>query len=195
MHAGQGKSRTPLPTVWLMSDERVATDDLVRAVARLPRQSAVILRHYRLDPIARRALFNQVRRAARKRHCRILLAGDARTAMHWGADGHHGPTAGPRNPRWLHSAPAHSHKEMRDAQRAGADVVLLSPLFRTRSHPGARPLGPARFAALARLATLPVIALGGVHPRHAALVRRLGAMGYAAIDGLTPRRGPRGGAI
>ncbi|MCW2386019.1 MULTISPECIES: thiamine phosphate synthase [unclassified Sphingobium] len=195
MHAGQGKSRTPLPTVWLMSDERVATDDLLRAIARLPRQSALILRHYRLDPIARRALFNQVRRAAHKRHCRILLAGDADMARHWGADGHHGPTAGPRDPRWLHSAPAHGHKEMRAAQRAGADVVLLSPLFRTRSHPGARPLGPARFAALARLATLPVIALGGVHPHHAALVRRLGAVGYAAIDGLTPRRGPRGDAI
>jgi len=34
---------------------------------------------------------------------------------------------------------------------------------------------------------MPVIALGGVRPRHARLIRRLGAAGYAAIDGLTAR--------
>lgn len=66
--------------------------------------------------------------------------------------------------------------------------MLVSPLFATRSHPGAKPLGSARFAALARLSPVPVIALGGVKPRHAGLIRRLGAAGFAAIDGLVPRR-------
>jgi len=188
MHGGQGKSRTGVPTVWLMSDERVAQADLMRAVARLPRGSAIVLRHYQLDESRRRALFKRVRKAARQRGCRVLLAGDPALARAWGADGHHGHLSAQRGKPWLHSAPAHDVAELRAALRAGADVILLSPLFATRSHPGAFALGAVRFAGLARRCPVPVIALGGVHPRHARLVRRLGAVGFAAIDGLTPVR-------
>jgi thiamine-phosphate pyrophosphorylase len=138
-------------------------------------------------------LFVQVARIARRRGLRLLLAGDAALAQAWAADGHHGPGprplgAGPARTPWLHSAPVHDARQLRAAIRAGADAVLVSPLFATRSHPGVRPLGPVRFAALARLAPVPVIALGGVKPRHAGLIRRLGAAGFAAIDGLVPRR-------
>jgi len=193
MRHGQGKSARigkALPRVWLMTDPRVTDAALMRAIARLPRGAAIVVRHYHLPPAQRRALFERIARVARRRGCRVLLAGDPATARIWGADGHHGShgrgviAAGKP---WLHSAPAHDARELRRAVRAGADAVLLSPLFATRSHPGAAPLGPARFAALVRHAAMPVIALGGVRPRHAALVRRLGAAGYAAIDGLVGR--------
>jgi thiamine-phosphate pyrophosphorylase len=190
MRQGQGKlcgDVSFLPCVWLMTDERVAEADLLRAVSRLPAGSAVIVRHYGLEEAARRRLFDQVRRIARRRGILVLLAGDPALALGWGADGHHGRTPH-RFGGWLHSAPVHNMAELRLAVHAGADVVLLSPLFATRSHPGARPLGAMRFAALARLSPVPVIALGGVKPRHAALVRRLGASGFAAIDGLVRRR-------
>lgn len=151
-----------------------------------------MLRHYTLAEAARRTLFERIRQIARMRHCLILLAGDPETAHLWGADGHHGRA--PRSAvmsragrRWRHSAPVHDADELAVAIEAGADAVLLSPLFATRSHPGAPSLGPARFAALARRAPMPIIALGGVRPRHARLVRRLGAAGYAAIDGLSGR--------
>lgn len=184
MRQGQGK----IPSIWLMTDPRVAEADLLRAVRRLPMGSAVVVRHYGLPEAERRVFFTRIARIARHRHARVLLAGDADTALRWGADGHHGPTPRPRGaPRWLHSVPVHNVPERRAAERAGADAILLSPLFATRSHPDARPLGPARFAALAQLAGVPVIALGGVHPRHAPLLRRLGAIGYAAIGGLVPR--------
>jgi len=169
-----------------MTDERVAEADLLRAVARLPRGAAVLVRHYGLEASARRRLFDAIRRIARGRGVLTLLAGDAAQARAWGADGHHG--RGTRRAAGLRSAPAHDAAEMRAAARAGVDVILLSPLFATRSHPGARPLGVVRFAALARLSPVPVIALGGVRPRHAGLVRRLGASGYAAIDGLVRAR-------
>ena len=71
------------------------------------------------------------------------------------------------------------------AQRAGADLLFLSPLFPTRSHPDARSLGRVRFAALAHATPLPVIALGGVTARHRRSLAALGAAGWAAIDGLT----------
>lgn len=197
MSQGQGKyaiRNDAVPRVWLMTDERIAAPDLLRAIARLQRGSAVIFRHYGLDEAERRALFGRVRSAVRERGCRVLLAGSPELAHDWGADGHHGrQPSRPRAGTWLHSAPVHDARELRVAIRAGADVILLSPLFVTRSHPGVRPLGPVRFAALARRSALPVIALGGVRPRHARLVRQLGAIGFAAIDGLTVRR-PQSGS-
>jgi len=183
-----GKSARHRPTLWLMTDERVAEADLLRAIARMPRGSAVVVRHYGLAGPERRALFDRLRRAAHRRGLCILLAGEARQARDWGADGHHGRSpARSCRPGWLHSAPVHDHRELVRAERAGATLVMISPLFATRSHPGARPLGPARFTALAGAARTPVIALGGVHLRHIGLVRRLGAAGIAAIDGLTRR--------
>jgi thiamine-phosphate pyrophosphorylase len=190
MRQGQGKLRGKVPGVWLMTDERIGDADLLRAVGRLPRGSAVIFRHYSLPESERRALFERVKRAARRRHVLILLAGDAAQARAWRADGHHSRTGRPfcTHRAWLHSAPVHNHRELVAACKAGADVLLVSPLFATRSHPGVRPLGPSRFTALAREARLPVIALGGVKPCHAAFLHRLGAQGYAAIDGLVALR-------
>ena len=175
-----------------MTDERIAQADLMRAISQLPRGSAVVVRHYSLALEERRALFDQVRQAARRRGCVVLLAGDALLAKRWGADGHHSRSRSRvmAGKRWLHSAPVHGHRELVEAVRKGADAVLISPMFATRSHPGAAPLGAVRFAALARQSLVPVIALGGVHPRHAALVRALDAAGFAAIDGLLPRSAP-----
>lgn len=182
-----------MPSVWLLTDERVAEADLLRAIARLPRGSAILVRHYTLDDVARYGLFKRVRRVARRRGCVVLLAGDPAQARAWGADGHHGRARADRGMGvcarpWLHSAPVHDSRELLSAISAGTDAILLSPLMATRSHPGARPLGAFRFAMLARRSPVPVIALGGVRPRHAGVVRRLGASGFAAIDGLMPAK-------
>lgn len=79
---------------------------------------------------------------------------------------------------------AHSLRELGMARHLGADAVLLSPVFATRSHPKARTLGPLRFRLLAARAGLPVIALGGMDARRA---KRLRAGRWAAIDGLLAR--------
>lgn len=183
MRQGHAKSRA-IPSIWLLTDERVGEAAILHAARRLPRGAAIILRHYATAEVERRLLFRRIRSITQRRGLVLLLAGDPAMARAWGAQGHHGRASASRGQGWLHSAPVHDRRELDLAVRAGADVVLLSPLFPTRSHPGAAALGPARFAALARLSPLPVIALGGIHPRHANLVRRLGAQGYAAIDGL-----------
>jgi thiamine-phosphate pyrophosphorylase len=63
-----------------------------------------------------------------------------------------------------------------------ADAALLSPVFATKSHPKARPLTAPRARLIACHALLPVLALGGVTARNAALLS--GFSGIAAIDGL-----------
>lgn len=166
-------ARHPLPRCWLMTDERLG-DRLLSTVERLPAEAGILFRHYGLAPDARRALFEKVRRAAGGRM--LLLAGPS---AEWGADGSHGrgPAEG------LRTAPAHDLAEIRAAEAAGARLVFLSPVFATRSHPGAPALGPDRFAALAAQTELPVIALGGMSEARFAALRN--AYGWAGIDAFT----------
>jgi len=172
-------SRHPLPRLWLMTDERMG-EGLWRALERMPRGSGVIFRHYQTP--GRRALFERVRIAARRRRLVLLLAGTPREAVGWRADGAHGRSPHVRAARPLvRTAPAHHAREL---VRARANAVFLSPAFATSSHPGARALGPLRFGLLARRADAPLIALGGMDARRFRRLVPLGACGWAAIDAL-----------
>ena len=73
--------------------------------------------------------------------------------------------------------------ELVRARRAGAELVFVSPVFATTSHPGAAPLGPLRFGTLTRREVVACCALGGLTGRN---VRRLPAMtaGAGAIGAL-----------
>lgn len=171
-----------------MTDERIDMAALLDAAERLPRgEAGIVFRHYRTPAGERRALFARLSAIARRRRLLLLLGGGAREAGAWKADGWHGREGRRRSASrpMIHSAPAHDAKEIKAAQRSGPDLVFLSPLFPTRSHPGARTLGRVRFAALARQAAMPVIALGGVRNLHQRQLKALGASGWAAIDGLT----------
>lgn len=173
-----------LPRLWLVSDAR---NDAVleRALSQLPRGSGIVFRHYHLDANARRARFAAVARICRCFGHRLLLAGDAAQARRWGADGYYGANIGPaRGLAMLRLVTVHDMRELRRANAGRADAVFLSPVFATRSHPGAQALGPARFALMARHAAMPVIALGGMNRRN---FRRVAdaAHGWAAIDGLS----------
>ena len=174
----------PLPNLWLLSDER---NDAVleEALQRLPRGSGLIYRHYHLADGMRIERWFELMRVARARGHVMVLGDSALTAREWGADGLYGA------PRSLYPASdlltlatAHSLREIGLANCARADAVLLSPVFPTRSHPGAATLGPLRFRLLAAHARMPVIALGGMTPRTA---RRLAWPRWAAIDGLSSR--------
>jgi thiamine-phosphate pyrophosphorylase len=55
-----------LPSIWLMTDERVAAEALLKAAARLPRGGGgVVFRHYRTGKAERRALFDRLAAIAR----------------------------------------------------------------------------------------------------------------------------------
>jgi thiamine-phosphate pyrophosphorylase len=172
--------RQPLPRLWLMTDERLG-DELWDALERLPRHAGIVFRHYHLAPADRRALFLRVRLVARRRTLRLVVAGDQPLA----ADGRHGGRG-----LGLRTASAHSLRELKAAERAGADLVFLSPVFATRSHPGAQALGPLRFGLIARHARVPLVALGGMDARRGRALAALNAYGWAGIDAWTePRKG------
>lgn len=176
------RSRHPLSSLWLLSDARNDAG-LEQALRRLPRRSGFIYRHYHLAPEDRLARFRQLARIARTRGHRVILADSALTAKEWGAEGIYGAPLmlGPRRAGLMTLATAHNAHEIAQAARMRADAVLLSPVYPTRSHPGAKALGPVRFLTLARLASMPVIALGGMTLPGA---RRIRWPVWAAIDGL-----------
>ena len=170
-------ARQPLPRAWLVTDERQG-ERLLTAVDRLPFGSGILFRHYSLTAPERRALFMEIRGIARRRGHLLLLAGSRAQARSWGADGWHGAGRG----GGLHSASVHDLAEMRSAERAGASILFVSPVYPTRSHPEAATLGPSGFARLARRTELPVIALGGIDRESARGLMALGAYGWAAVD-------------
>lgn len=159
--------------MWLMTDERMGAG-LWRALQRLPRGSGVVFRHYRTPPAERRRLFRRVAAVAKARGLVLVRAGEGPLGAEAGTHGRRGGG--------LVTWPAHDRTEALRAVRAGADLLFVSPLFSTRSHPDAPALGPVK--ARRTVAGLPVraVALGGVTPARGRALMRAGWWGWAAID-------------
>jgi thiamine-phosphate pyrophosphorylase len=175
----QPYKKRSLPKVWLMTDPRLG-DGVDAAVRKLPTGSGVIFRHYHLPDAERFALFRRIARICHSRGHILVLAG----RNDWSADGVHGR---PRvRPHQILTMPVHSVTEIRRAEALGADLVFLSPLFPTRSHPGARALGIMQFSRLAKLTGgTKAVALGGMTRSKAQAITRRVAYGWAAIDAFT----------
>lgn len=171
-------SRHHLPTIWLMTDERIA--DPVAVARRLPVGAGIVFRHHHTSSAERRRLFARLRRVAITRRLVLVRAGAMPLA---GEAGVHGRQRR-RRAASLRTHPAHDAREALAARRAGARVLFVSPVFATRSHPGARPLGPLRAAPIGRLPGMARVALGGMDARRHRAVAPLGFSGWAAIDAL-----------
>jgi thiamine-phosphate pyrophosphorylase len=178
----------PLPRLFLFSDPARLPDPRA-AAARLPPGAAVVARGLAPGVLAGLAGL------ARRRRLVLLVAGDGRAALRHRA-GLHLPDR-PGAPGLLpfllarrqvrHRLPltvaAHGRAGLARGRRLRADAAVLSPVFPTASHPGAPALGPGRWAALARRAGRPVVALGGLQPGNAGRLPRW-AGGFAAIGAL-----------
>jgi thiamine-phosphate pyrophosphorylase len=167
-----------------MSDERIG--DLIAAITRLPRRSGIIFRHYTLSYAARRALFKAVRRAARAGNHLLILADRPTVARQWGADGAHERSA--RVSFGLRTVAVHTVRERMIAKRVKAELVFVSPVRTSRSHPGASPLGRLGFARVAGNWRSRSIALGGMNQIEFQKMRALELHGWAAIDALSPSK-------
>ena len=174
-----------LPRIWLFTDERndAQLDD---AIIRLPRHSGIIFRHYHLPENVRRVRFDEVKHLARRHGHLVFLAGSAALAKRWRADGVHGNAQRRAAKRGLlHSVPVHDAKEIHRANRAGADLFFLSPIFATHSHPGQHPLSPLQVKRLATLCDGKVIFLGGMDRKRYQRRKNALAYGWAAISALS----------
>ncbi len=178
-----------VPTLFFLTDPE-RTPDPAPAMLALPKGSAVIFRAFgRPDALEEG---KRLRALARRRGLVFLVGADARLAAALDADGLHLPERSlflarslrQRRPLWLITGAAHSPRALASAARLKLDAALYSAVFASDSPSAPSPVGPRRFAAHARAARLPVVALGGVNARTARLVASSGAHGLAAIGGL-----------
>lgn len=147
-----------LPTIWLLTDERLG-DRLWTALRRLPRGSGVLVRHFSVEGPDRRTLLRRIRQRTALRHIVVLDETSSTIAR------------------------THDARELRRALLRRPDLLFVSPLFKTRTHPDWLPLGRMRAAALARLNPGKTLALGGMDARRYGQISPLGFSGYGAIDG------------
>ena len=166
------------PRVWLMTDERMG-DRLWTAIARLPAGAGIVFRHYSLALGERAQLARRVAETVRQRGITLAIAADVELAQRVGAQLVHNPSSATDLP---FSCSVHNLQEAAAAGAAGAQLVFISPVHATRSHPGRKPLGPALAVGLAEAAGVPAIALGGVNAANFPPLESEGFYGWAGID-------------
>jgi 8-oxo-dGTP diphosphatase len=115
------------------------------------------------------------------------LAADLGIGVHLRASQLMALSARPLPPELPVAASCHDEAELAQAERIGADFVVLGPVRATASHPDAAPLGWDRFAQMREQVSLPIYALGGMKAADIAVARRHGAQGVAGIRHLWPK--------
>ena len=131
-----------------------------------------------------RALADRLLAIAEPHGARILLNGDADTAIALGCAGVHWSAARLMAARsrpgdMLCATSVHDAAELAQAASLGVDFAVLGTVRATPSHPDARPLGWRRFAELVAGLPLPVYALGGLAPSDLDTAIAHGAHGIA----------------
>jgi thiamine-phosphate pyrophosphorylase len=179
------RRRHPLPTLWLMTDPRMP--DVLASIAGLPKGSGIIFRHFEWADRPRRALFDRVKRLARRGRHVLILADTPLRARQWGADGAHHRSV--QVSRGMRTVAVHSAIEAALAKRIGADLIFVSPVFTTRSHQNKRTLGRIGLARVAADQRRETISLGGMTAKRAKSLRALKIHGWAAIDALSLSKG------
>jgi len=148
-----------------------------------------------LDPHQYAALAYAVIRRCHSAGARVIVNGEAETAVLLKADGVHltakklmDLSSRPLPLSLWVGASCHNVKELCQAERIGADFALLSPLLPTATHPEQPAMGWEQFALSVDRVNLPVFALGGLGPADVGQVQWCGGQGVAGIRGFLRER-------
>jgi len=119
----------------------------------------------------------------------LLLNSDVETFLNTPADGLHLSSqmlhsiqSRPVSNDLILSASCHTELEIEKAKKLKVDIILLSPVKETRSHPGVKGIGWDKFTEIAANIDVPVYALGGMVEADLNEARLSGAQGIAAIS-------------
>jgi len=178
-----------LPSLLFFTDPaRIAHPEAV--AERLPRGAGIVFRAFGANDAVERG--RRLRAIADARGLLLLVGAHPGLAEGIGADGLHMPErlAGeiPRlraeHGRYLITVAAHDAAAVQAAERAGADAVVISPVFPSNSPSAGQPLGVEGLKALVAATVLPVYALGGVRARTVTQLIGSGIAGIAAVEAL-----------
>lgn len=158
------------PRAWMMTDPRLG-DALWRILEAMPNDAGVVLRDL--------ALGERVAAICARRGLKLAVAREGAMAEALGAALVHNPVGETSLPT---SRSVHDEAEARRAREEGAALVFVSPVYPTRSHPGAPALGEDKSVRLATIAGGKAIALGGMDADRFERLATRGFHGWAGID-------------
>ncbi len=186
----------PIPVLMLVTDRHLAggEDQLVEKVAQAVEAGVNVVQLREKDLLRANLLLlaRRLREVTRGR-AMLLVNGPLDVALDVGADGVHLPEdANPPDPPWtfIWGRSVHSMLGAVHAMGGAARYLVAGPVFATRSHPGAEPLGLEFVRELCQIALVPVIGIGGVTPQNAGDVLRAGASGVAVISAVLGAASP-----
>lgn len=180
----------PLPNLLFFTDPE-RTPDPERVAERLPDASAVVFRAFGSADAVERG--QRLRAITRRRGLILLVGADEGLALQVEADGLHLPerlaTDLPRlralHPDWLITVAAHDEAAARIGGAAGADALIVSPVFPSRSPSAGAPLGVEGLKRIVEAVKTPVYALGGIHASTVTQLSDTGIVGIAAVEALS----------
>ena len=169
-----------IPYVWFLTDS-IKTKTPLETSRKLPANSGILIRSYNIQN-KEIIIKNIINLKKRKLHT-VLVSG--RYKSHSNVDGAHLPS-------WLNSSffinkklismSAHGARDIRKSINIKADIIFISSVFDTTSHPGGKSIGVIKLGLMAKLFKKPVIALGGINNNNISRLKGLPIIGCAGID-------------
>jgi len=158
----------------------------------------IIIREKHMDGARLLAFASKVREITHQYQAKLIIHSQADIAKAVGADGVHLASSDiaeiPAMRDWLDmpnmslSTSCHNLKEVLKSHQYGASFAMLSPVFPTKSHPGAPALGLDTFKQIAEASPLPIIALGGIHANNRS---QLAGFSIATIRAILHAKNPK----
>ena len=172
-----------IPYLWFFTDE-IKTKNIPEILLKLPRLSGVVIRNYSSPD--REKIIKSSSRISKRKNFFILVGQNCQS---------YGNINGIHLPKWhnqirkkhkkhIISISVHGMKDVRKVINSRADIIFLSSVFRSSSHPEINPLGIIKFGLIARNLCKPVIALGGINDSNIKKLKISPINGIAAIDSL-----------
>lgn len=180
----------PLPNLLFFTDP-VRTPDPERVAERLPTGAAVVFRAFGAGDAVERGA--RLREITLRRGLLLLVGADGDLAVRVQADGLHLPERlvadlpGLRvsHPNWLITLAAHDEAAAKAGSAAGADALVVSPIFPGHSPSAGAPLGVKSLKRIIEAVETPIYALGGVRADTVARLSDTAIVGIAAVEALS----------
>jgi thiamine-phosphate pyrophosphorylase len=172
------------PALLFLTDP-ARTPDPIAVAGRLPKGSGFVYRHFGAPD--RMSVARRLQRVCKRRGLVFFIGADRGLAQKLRADGLHLAERQTQRRTYFSgmvTAAAHSRRAAFRAMGAGAQAVLLSPVFPSRSPSAKRPMGSRKARQFAAQSPLPCYALGGVNTKTARTLRNSDFIGLAAIEAL-----------
>ena len=172
--------------------DRKRCADLILAIRNLPKNSTVIFREYDLEIKEREEMARKIIKICREKNHKILIGKNLALARKLRADGVHFSDRDklpvqifnrknlPRE--FILSFACHNFLSVLKSHQIKADIIFISPIFTTKSHPNVSPLGLAQLSKIIRMSKIPIFALGGVNKQNIRILQKVGAQGFGGVE-------------